>query len=64
MPKIFKRFNCSHNNIVFVKNLFGDDINRWSFGHKTTRSLWKCKRCGKIIRSKDLFLKDCYKDNV
>ena len=60
IPRIFKRINCSHTSIVFIKNLFGDNINRWSYGNKTVRSLWRCRRCGKIIRSGDLYLKACY----
>ena len=63
VPRVFKRVNCNHNHIVFVKNLFGDNINRWSYGGKITRSLWRCKRCGKIIRSSDLYLKACYLQN-
>lgn len=51
---------CKHNNKIFVTNLFGDSINRYSTKTRITRSLWKCKDCGKIIRSSDLNLDACY----
>lgn len=42
--KIIKRFFCKHNNIEFVRNIYGDEIN-----YANARSVWKCKYCGKIL---------------
>ena len=44
--KIIKQFFCKHNNIEFVRNIYGDEIN-----YANARSVWKCKYCGKIFYS-------------
>ena len=41
-----KQFFCKHNNIEFVRNIYGDEINT-----ANARSVWKCKYCGKILYS-------------
>ena len=45
---IFKRLKCPHNDLEFVRNVYGDEINALS-DRKTVRSIWKCKNCGKVI---------------
>ena len=40
--KIIKQFFCKHNNIEFVRNIYGDEINQISTSH-IYRSAWKCK---------------------
>ena len=44
--KIIKQFFCKHNNIEFVRNIYGDEIN-----YANARSVWRCKYCGKILYS-------------
>ena len=41
-----KQFFCKHNNIEFVRNIYGDEIN-----YANARSVWRCKYCGKILYS-------------
>ena len=41
IKSLFKR--CEHE-YEFVRNIYGDEIN-WCGGY---RSLWKCKKCGKL----------------
>lgn len=45
---IFKRLLCKHDDLEFIRNVHGDEINQLS-GKETVRSIWKCKNCGKII---------------
>lgn len=45
-----KHFFCKHNNIEFVRNIYGDEINKISTSH-IYRSAWRCKYCGKILYS-------------
>ena len=52
---------CKHENLLFIKNLFGDNINRYSTNKTIARSLWRCKDCGKLIPSSELNLEECYK---
>jgi ABC-type ATPase with predicted acetyltransferase domain len=52
---------CKHKNRLFIKNLFGDNINKYSNNNHIVRSLWRCKDCGKLIRSSELNLEECYK---
>lgn len=43
---------CKHN-YVFIRNLYGDEINL----HNGKRSLWQCTRCGKqIYMNRPLFV--------
>lgn len=38
-----KQLFCRHRNgLVFVRNLYGDEI----IEHGMNRSVWRCKRCG------------------
>lgn len=41
-----KQFFCKHNNIEFIRNIYGDEIN-----YVNARSVWRCKYCGKILYS-------------
>lgn len=45
-----KQLFCKHNNIEFVRNIYGDEINKISTSH-IYRSAWRCKYCGKILYS-------------
>ena len=49
--KIIKRLFCRHNNIEFIRNIYGDEINT-----ADARSVWKCKYCGKILYKDELNL--------
>lgn len=43
-----RRLLCRHTGgVAFVRNIYGDEINSW--GGK--RSLWACKRCGRLLAS-------------
>ena len=57
--KILKQLFCKHENKTCLTNCYGDYIDIAS-GYKfpTIRSIWKCKDCGKIIKSQYL-VKDC-----
>ncbi|MFW6225612.1 MAG: hypothetical protein ACOC3V_01470 [bacterium] len=44
MKKVF----CSKHELEFVRNIYGDEINRISPNNKTYRSEWKCINCGKV----------------
>lgn len=46
MLAFLKGLFCAHD-FVFLRNLYGDQINDWS----TTvlvRSVWRCSKCGKL----------------
>ena len=49
MIKWVKRLFCEHE-YEFVRNIYGDEINACG-GY---RSIWKCKKCGKIEYRKNL----------
>ncbi len=38
---------CAKHNLVFVRNIYGDEINKISPPNRTYRSEWKCTKCGK-----------------
>lgn len=44
MKKFIKQLLCFHNDITFIKNLYGD-----SMFNDFNKSLWKCNKCGKEI---------------
>ena len=46
---ILKQIFCRHKEITCITNLHGDLINIYE-----CRSLWECKRCKKVIKSKEL----------
>ena len=48
MKRFLKQIVCKHENLEFIRNIYGDEINRVSLKH-IYRSIWKCKDCGKII---------------
>jgi len=39
---------CRKHNLIFIRNIYGDEINKISPPNKTYRSEWKCTECGKI----------------
>lgn len=43
-----KELFCQKHELVFVRNIYGDEINVISPKGKTYRSEWKCIHCGKI----------------
>lgn len=49
MMKLIKNLFCEHE-YEFVRNIYGDEINACG-GY---RSIWKCKKCGKIEYRKNL----------
>lgn len=46
--KMLRKISCKHNDIEFIRNIYGDEINQLS-GKNTVRSIWRCKNCGRII---------------
>ena len=36
------------HNLVFVRNIYGDEINQISPPYRTYRSEWRCTKCGKV----------------
>lgn len=52
--KIIKRILCKHENLDFVRNIYGDEINRISLKY-IYRSKWVCKDCGKTIYKSELY---------
>lgn len=49
MCSFIKRLICKHESIEFIRNVYGDEIHFLSNDKITVRSIWKCKKCGKII---------------
>lgn len=45
---------CKHKNQKWVRNIYGDEINRIST-RKIYRSEWRCADCGKVIYHHELF---------
>lgn len=45
-----KRLFCTHKNLVFSRNLYGDEINEW--GGK--RAVWVCTKCGVLVGKESL----------
>ena len=52
---LLKRLFCEHE-YEFVRNIYGDEINACG-GY---RSIWKCKKCGKIEYRKNCKQFPCY----
>lgn len=59
--KIIRRIFCKHKNLIFVRNIYGDEINQISLKH-TYRSIWVCEDCGKIIYKGELYEERNYKE--
>lgn len=53
MFNLFKRLFCKHKEKTCITNIHGDWINIYN-----CRSIWKCKKCKKLIKSNEL-VKDC-----
>lgn len=47
MAKLIKRIFCKHD-YAFRENIYGDKINHISSRNKTYRSIWICRKCGKV----------------
>ena len=45
---MLKQLFCRHKDKKFIRNIYGDEINRLST-KKIYRSEWKCNKCGKTI---------------
>jgi len=52
MLNFLKKLVCSHRNLSFYCNLYGDMI----FLSGGKRSLWKCDDCGTLVANKNLFV--------
>lgn len=39
---------CNKHELVFIRNIYGDEINKLSLPNKICRSEWRCLKCGKI----------------
>ena len=48
MKRLLKQIVCKHENLEFIRNIYGDEINKVNLKY-IYRSIWKCKDCGKII---------------
>ena len=46
---LVKQILCEHKEHDHLMNIYGDYINYISPINKTYRSIWKCKKCDKII---------------
>ena len=46
---MFKDLLCSHKDLEFLGNVYGDLIDIVSTYKQINRSAWKCKKCGKLI---------------
>ena len=59
IQNIIKQAFCPHfyNDQSFIRNLHGDEINAFN-----ARSMWKCKKCGKIIYSNEIYDTDSISD--
>lgn len=51
---IYRCFFCKHQDLIFIRNIYGDEINRIST-KKVYRSLWYCKKCHKEIYKQELY---------
>lgn len=49
MINIIKRLFCKHNNLTFIRNIYGDQINMIGTVDKISRSEYVCNNCGKRI---------------
>jgi len=45
---------CAKHLLVFVRNIYGDEINQISPKNRVYRSEWRCIKCGKIKYKQDL----------
>ncbi len=43
-----RRLFCAHR-YEWMRNIYGDQINEWN-----ARSLWRCDRCGSLVRRQSL----------
>ena len=52
IKSIFNYFTCTHpiSDLIFIQNLYGDEIN-----HYNARSIWRCKKCNRLIYKPNLF---------
>jgi len=50
---LFKRIFCRHKEAVFVRNIYGDEINHVSLS-KVYRSWWRCCHCGAWVARQEL----------
>ena len=49
---------CAKHELIFVRNIYGDEINEISPPNKIYRSEWKCTKCGKLKYKQYLNKKD------
>ena len=48
MIEMIKKATCPKHDLVFLRNIYGDEINKISPAGKTYRSARQCSKCGKI----------------
>ena len=48
ITEYIKTITCNKHELVFVRNIYGDEINHISPPNRTYRSEWQCTKCGKI----------------
>ena len=53
IKQLWKQYHCDHD-YQWVRNIYGDEIIYKDFN----RSIWKCKKCGKIIYREKLYLEN------
>lgn len=50
MLNFIKRLFCRHYQVIFVRNIYGDEIIAWGW----KRSVWRCNKCHKLIPAEHL----------
>ena len=51
LERMVIRLKCKHYGLIFIMNLYGDQI----IQHRWKRSMWRCAKCDKIIFDDKLF---------
>lgn len=49
--RTFRQLFCQHQNKVFIRNLYGDEV----IFHGYKRSMWCCKDCGNVLFGSEIF---------
>jgi hypothetical protein len=54
LKNLVKYIKYKHECVEFIENVYGDRINFLSTSKHITRSLWRCKQCGRLLRNEYL----------
>ena len=54
---MLRKILCKHKYIEFIRNVYGDEINQLS-GKNIVRSIWRCKKCRRIIYKGNLYMEN------